>query len=105
MKGPRRFDTPCVVEIACDGESLHAHVRLEGIDVGPADRVRVHEAPTHIQFGDRRIITTLATVTRAGLLDRVLTKLAARLQLTDLFEVSFSPGVLGRDALKQGGRP
>ena len=105
MKGPRRFDTPCVVEIACDGESLHAHVRLEGVDVGPADRVRVHEAPARVSFGERRTLATRATVTRANLLERALTKLAARLQLTELFEVSFSPGALARDAFKQGGRP
>ena len=94
----RSFDTPCTVEIACDGESLHAHVRLDGVEIGPADRVRVHEAPAHVRFGERRTIATVATVTRANPVERALTRLSARLQLTELFEVSFSPG-----AVKEGG--
>ena len=104
MTGPRRFATPCTVEIACDGESLHAHVRLDGVEVGPADKVRVHEAPAHIRFGERRTLVTRATVTRANGLERLMTKLSARLQLTELFEVSFSPGALGAGISEQGGR-
>ena len=96
----RAFETPCTVEIACDGESLHAHVRLDGVEIGPADRVRVHAAPAHVRFGERRTIATRATVTRANALERTLTRLAARLQLTELFEVSFSPGPMKRGAAR-----
>ena len=99
----RCFETPCTVEIACDGESLHAHVLLDGVEIGPADKVRVHEGPTRVCFGERRTITTRATVTRANAMERAMTYLAARLQLTELFEVSFSPGALRPGALSHGG--
>ena len=91
---PRRFDVPCSIEIACDGESLHAHLDLGGVEIGPADRVRVHAAPRSVRWGERRTIRTCATVIRATPLERALIQLAQRLQLTDLFEVSFSPGAL-----------
>ncbi len=96
----RSFETPCTVEIACDGESLHAHVLLEGVEIGPADKVRVHEAPAHVRFGERRTIKTRATVTRANAMERALTYLSARLQLTELFEVSFSPGAVKEGAAR-----
>ena len=98
----RSFETPCTVEIACDGESLHAHVRLPGVEIGPADKVRVHEGAARVRFGDRRTIATRATVTRANALERALTRLGAHLQLTELFEVSFSPGAVP-NAVHEGG--
>jgi hypothetical protein len=90
----RRFDTPCTVEIACDADSVHAHVDLGAVEIGPADRVRVHEAPARIAFGERTTLHTRATVTRATALERLVVRAMAGLALGELYEVSFSPGGL-----------
>jgi hypothetical protein len=87
----RSVDVPCTVDIAQTVESLHAHVELEGIEVGPGDAVLVHDAPTRVAYGEHIVCGRQATVTRAGLLGRVWTRLTSRFELTLLYEVSFSP--------------
>lgn len=89
----RRFTTPCTIEIEHSETSLHAHLDL-GPDVllGPGDRVQVHGAPVSVRFGERLLLHRDATVERAGWAERALTRLAARFQLSELYEVSFSPG-------------
>lgn len=88
----RTEDTMCTIEIEHSEESLHAHVELDGAPVlSPGDRVRVHGAPIHVTFGDRLRLRRPATITRASRLERAWTRLIARLELTELFEVSFTP--------------
>ncbi|CAM3036568.1 PilZ domain-containing protein [Sphingomonas antarctica] len=85
------FDTPCRVEIECSDENLCAHVELaNGVVVGPGDRVRVHGAPIRVGFGESRVIDRIATVERAGALERLWTKLAGHFEMTELYEVSFT---------------
>ena len=89
----RTVVTPCTIEIEHTERSLHAHVALEGEpELRPGDRVRVHGEPIKVRFGDRFVLRREATVERAGWLERQRTKLAARLELSELYEVSFSPG-------------
>ena len=83
---------PCTVEVEQTGESLHAHVELEGIEAEPGDEVIVHGAPSRIPFGEKMTIQCRATVLRAGPLRRLKAKFEGYLELTELFEVSFSPG-------------
>ena len=45
-----------------------------------------------ILYGEKLVLERQATVTRAGPLERMMTKLAARLERTELYEVSFSSG-------------
>lgn len=86
-----RFDTACTVEVEHTAEFLHAHVALEGdIEVGPGDRVRVHGAPIQVQFGEKLVEHRSATVERAGWVRRETTKLLARLEFMELFEISFT---------------
>lgn len=85
------IDVPCTIDIAQTVESLHAHVELEGVEVGPGDAVLVHDAPTHVPYGERIVCGRHATVTRAGMLERLWTRLTSRFELTLLYEVSFSP--------------
>ena len=47
--------------------------------------------PTDIGFGDRLISQCPATVTRAGPLTRLWTKITAMTELTELYEVGFLP--------------
>jgi hypothetical protein len=87
------FDVPCTVEIEQTSETLHAHVVLDGdVDIRPGDEVRVHDAPTHVAFGERLVVRRRATVVRAGPLQRLRARLEGYLELTELYEVSFSDG-------------
>ncbi|RAI45236.1 hypothetical protein [Rhodoplanes roseus] len=91
-RGRRVVEVPCTVEIERTADSLHAHVELQGIDIAPGDEVIVHDAPTSIPFGESSIVHTRATVVLAGRLDRLAARLAGYFELTELYEVSFSPG-------------
>lgn len=91
----RQFDMPCRIAIEQSPDHFHAHVELEGdIAIHPGDRLQVHGAPIQITFGERVDVTRMATVTRAGPLKRVATRLAAYLDFAELYEVSFTPGSL-----------
>lgn len=90
-----RFDTPCRVEIEHSDDRLCAHVELAGgIAVEPGDQVIVHGAPIAVEYGERRVVERTATVIRAGLFSRIWTRLAGHLELSELYEVSFSHGAL-----------
>ena len=87
------FDTPCRIAIEQSEEHFHAHVELAGnIAIHPGDRVRVHGAPIRVVFGQSVVHDRIATVTRAGPVLRAWTRLAGYFDLTELYEVSFTPG-------------
>ncbi|MFN3510685.1 MAG: hypothetical protein ACK4ZA_04955 [Tsuneonella troitsensis] len=89
----RSFDIPCRIEIEQSEEHFHAHVELEGdVPIFPGDKVRVHGAPVRVAFGQSAVFDRVATVTRAGPLERAWTKAIAYFDLRELYEVSFSPG-------------
>ena len=88
----KRIEVPCTVEIEQTAESLHAHVELDGVEPEPGDEVIVHGAPSRIPFGEKMTIRCSATVVRAGPLGRLKAKLEGYMEITELFEVSFSPG-------------
>ena len=91
LNGRRTVEVPCTVEIEQTPESLHAHVSLDAdFEIEPGDEVQVHDAPTSVPYGERRVVRRTATVTRAGRIERLWTKLAGHLELTELYEVSFS---------------
>lgn len=92
--GRRRLEVPCTIEIEHTARSLHAHVNLEGVEVGPGDMVLVHAAPTDVPFGETLECRRTATVEQAGLIERLWTEVTAFLELTELYEVSFTPGRL-----------
>jgi hypothetical protein len=91
--GPRRFDVGCTIEIEQTGESLHAHVSLDNdVTIHPGDEVTIHGAPVRIAFGDCLNLRRTATVVRAGPLKRMMAHVTGYLELTELYEVSFSDG-------------
>jgi hypothetical protein len=90
ITGRRVFEVPCTVELEQTPASLHAHVDLDGIEVGPGDSVRVHSAPTRVGFGQRLVCQRRATVVRAGWLGRLWVRAIAPFELTELYEVSFT---------------
>lgn len=88
----QRLEVPCTVVIAHTADDCHAHVELQGVEVGPGDAVRVLDAPTQVDYGQRLQVERRASVRRAGWLARCWTHLTARFELTLLYEVSFSSG-------------
>jgi hypothetical protein len=92
-RAPRTFEVPCTVEIEQTSETLHAHVVLDGdVQIQPGDQVTVHNAPTRVEFGERLVVRRTATVVRGSLLDRLRARIEGYLELTELYEVSFSDG-------------
>jgi len=91
MKRARRITVPCTITIAHDADNLEAHVDLEGgVEPGVGDRVLVHGDAVKIRFGERVTLRREATLTRASMLQKLLTYVRARFELADLYEVSFS---------------
>lgn len=88
-----RFDTGCTIEIEHTPDHLHAHVALDGgIALNPGDRVRVHGAPVRLPFGQSVTLRRTATVSRATLIERLWTRAKGHIEMTELYEVTFSPG-------------
>jgi hypothetical protein len=88
----RTIEIPCTIEIEQTHDCFYAHLALDGdIAIGPGDQVRVHGEPIRIAFGEKRTERRRATVTRAGLLRQACTRLMARFELQELYEVSFTP--------------
>jgi hypothetical protein len=86
-----RFETNCTIEIEHSFEHLHAHVELDGdIALGPGDQVKVHGDAVKLAFGERQTLRRAATVWRATPVERLWTKLKAQLELTELYEITFS---------------
>jgi hypothetical protein len=92
LAGRRTIDLPCTLDLEQTTESLHAYVDIDGIEIRGGDSVIVHDAPTQIQFGERIVCTRRVTVVRANVLDGILARLKGYLELTELYEVSFSGG-------------
>jgi len=91
VRTSRTIETPCTIEIEQTHDCFHAHLELDGnIQIGPGDRVQVHGEPIRIAFGQKFTIRRWATVERAGWLARAWTKLAARFEMQELYEVSFT---------------
>lgn len=87
----RVVEIGCTVEIEQTPDNFHAHLVLDGdIAIHPGDRVLLHGAPIRLAFGEKRRERRRATVTRAGWLRRAWTRLAARFDLQELYEVSFT---------------
>lgn len=88
----RRFDTGCRIEVSQTPEAFHAHVVLDGdVPIEPGDKVRVHGAPITVPFGVTHVFHRMATIERAGPLRRLWTRIAGHFELSELYEVSFTP--------------
>lgn len=90
----RSIELCCTVDLEQTTDSLHAYVDIEGITIRPGDTVIIHDAPSNVAFGDRLLCNRRVTVVRAGLLGNILARLKGYLELTELYEVSFSDGRL-----------
>ncbi len=85
------WETDCTIAVEHTADALHAHVELDGnITLGPGDQVRVHGAPVRLPFGKAITLRRRATVSRAGLVAQWWTRLRSALDLTDLYEITFT---------------
>lgn len=85
------WETGCTIAVEHTADALHAHVELDDdVEIGPGDQVRVHGAPVRLPFGESIRLRRRATVSRAGLAAQWWTKLRATLELTELYEITFS---------------
>jgi hypothetical protein len=85
----------CTVRVEHNAGRLHAEVDLDDeADLRPGDQVRVLGAPICVGFDECLELRREAVVRRAGLIGRQLTRVLARFQLAELYEVSFSSGRL-----------
>lgn len=82
----------CVIDLEQTSESLHAYVEIDGIDIGPGDEVTLETAPQMVPFGERARVMGRARIRKAGRLGRLRAVLEGYLELTELYEVSFSQG-------------
>lgn len=90
MTRSRRITVPCTITVAHDADNLEAHVELDGVTPGAGDRVLVHGEAVRLSFGQRVVLRREATVTRATVIEKLLTLAKARFELTELYEISFS---------------
>ena len=92
LSGSNVVEVPCTLDLEQTGDSLHAYCELEGLDPGPGDEVLILDAPAAIGFGDKAVVSRRALVRRAGPLGRLWAPVGGYLELTELYEVSFSGG-------------
>ena len=81
---------PCTIEVEHTFDSLHAHVELDGVTVEPGDEVRVQGDPIVVPYGERLVLRRMATLKRAGPIERLWTRLTGDLEFMELLEFSFS---------------
>lgn len=85
----RTVDVPCTIDLESTHDHLHAHVDLEGVAPEPGDAVLVHGAPERIALGEVRTYRSHATVSQASWLKRAWTRLIAKFDVTELYDVGF----------------
>jgi len=85
-------EVPCTITIEQTNEHFHAHVELDGVVMVEAgDSVRVLGDPVQISFGEKCTFRRVAVLRRAGILRRAWTRLLAHFEMTELYDISFTP--------------
>lgn len=86
------LDIGCRVEINHTPERFGAHVHLDGEpDLAPGDRVCVYGPPIDIVPGTDIDVRRRARIERATALERAWARLRGQFEITELYEVSFTP--------------
>jgi hypothetical protein len=80
---------PCTLDLEATHDQFHAHADLGSVEVNEGDAVLVHGAPSRVAFGEKRMVTTTATVSRASWPRRLLVRVLGTSHVTDLYEVGF----------------
>jgi hypothetical protein len=88
----RSFEVRCTLDVVLTAEVLHAHLTLDGVNVGPGDSVQLLQAPGPLAPGTSMRRTGRARVRRAGALGRAWARLKGLWLITEMYDVSFTPG-------------
>ena len=80
---------PCTLDLEATHDHFHAHADLGGVEIHEGDAVQVHGAPDRVAFGEKRIVATTATVSRATWPRRLLVRVVGTSHITDLYDVGF----------------
>ena len=80
---------PCTLDLEATHDQFHAHADLGAVEVNEGDAVLVHGAPSRVAFGEKRTVSTTATVSRASWPRRLLVRVLGTSHVTDLYEVGF----------------
>jgi len=89
----KTIDARCTITVNHTMEALEAHVELDnGLKPTAGDRVLVHGAPVHVLFGEQITLRRKATLIRANAFQKLWIKFKSLFELTELYEVSFTPG-------------
>ena len=93
MTGQRVINTACTITVRHTDESLEAHVELDN-DLLPetGDRVTVFGDPVRVEYGESITLRRDAKLVRGTALDKFWIKFKSLFEITELYEVSFSPG-------------
>jgi hypothetical protein len=78
------------LDMANTWDDLYAHVELEGVDIGPGDAVKLHNAPVNLPYGQKRQFTGKASYFKASSFKKWFITTFSRFEITMLYEVSFS---------------
>ena len=87
---------PGLTEIARIGnlpQANGADVELDGgVKLEPGDKVLIHGEEIEVPYGEKATFRRMATVTRAGALERAWTRATGDFEFMELCEFSFSSG-------------
>lgn len=88
----RSIPTTCTVTVRHTDETLEAHVELDdGLLPSVGDKITVFGSPVHVEYGSTIEIKRDARLVRGSALDKFWLKLRSLFDVTELYEVSFSP--------------
>jgi len=87
--GGETLEVPVTVDIERTADSFHAYAVPEGVFLKPGDQVVVHGTPDRVEFGERYVFETHATVIRANALQRWWMQWVAIFELTELYHCGF----------------
>ena len=90
--GTRQIEATCLIDIEQTFDSFHAYSIPQGVDIRPGDEMLIHDAPTHVGYGETLSRECRITVNRAGTIKRAWTRATSLFLLTDLYEVGFEAG-------------
>lgn len=90
-----RIETMCTVVVRHTDETLEAHVDLDQ-DLLPTagDKVTIFGDPVKVDYGSTIRVRRRAELVRGTVLDKLWVRFRSMFELTELYEVSFSPGNL-----------
>lgn len=95
MKQKKSVRMPCTIRINHTWETLEAHVELaDGQQPGIGDQITVHGAAVQVPFGKSITLQREATLRRAGPLEKLWVRFMSMFEITELYEVNFTPEML-----------